>query len=169
MVRSIAVDDKALEGTGDFQPIPEGARLRVVLYDIEETTVQHGDNKGKPQAMYTVKVVEDGEFKGREVKYNYVPLFAGASNGWVLTAFAEAMGWNIDKETKSVEVPDNLRDALGTEFIAKFGQTESTKVNPNTGKPYINNRVTGTRKVRATTGGGGITDPAPTQKSWRDL
>lgn len=165
MVRSISVDDKALEGTGEYQPIPEGARLRVALYDIEETVVANGENKGKPQAMYTVKVVEDGEFKGREVKYNYVPLFAGAKNGWVLTAFAEAVGWKIDKDSKTVELPDNLKEALGTEFIAKFGQTESQKINPNTNKPYINNRVTGTRKIK---GAGGITEP-PATKAWDQL
>lgn len=165
MVRNIGVDDKALEGTGDFQPIPEGTKLRVALFDIEETKVQNGENKGKDQAMYTVKVVEDGEFKGREVKYNYVPLFSGAKNGWVLTSFAEAVGWKVDKDTKNVEVPDNLKDALGTEFIAKFGQVESQKINPNTGKPYINNRVTGTRKIRS---GGAITEPAA-QKSWDQL
>ncbi|TXH08889.1 MAG: hypothetical protein E6R03_17495 [Hyphomicrobiaceae bacterium] len=166
MVRSIAVDDKALEGSGDYQPIPDGTRLRVSLYDIEETVVANGENKGKPQAMYTVKVTEDGEFKGREVRYNYVPLYAGAKNGWVLTAFAEAMGWPIDKESKIVSIPDNLRDALGTQFIAKFGTTESTKVNPETGKPYVNNRVTGTRRIK---GAGGITDPAAQQKAWKDL
>jgi hypothetical protein len=166
MVRSIGVDDKALEGTGDFQPIPDGTKLRVSLYDIEETVVANGDNKGKPQAMYSVKVVEDGEFKGREVKYNYIPLFAGAKNGWVLTSFAEAVGWKVDKDTKTVEVPDNLKDALGTEFIAKFGTTESQKINPNTNKPYINNRVTGTRKIKS---GGAITEPAAEKPAWDKL
>jgi hypothetical protein len=168
MVRSIGVDDKALEGNGSFEPIPEGAKLRVALFDIEETTVKkEGPNKGKPQAVYTVKVVEDGEFKGREVRYNYVPLFAGAGNGWVLTSFAEAVGWKVDKDNKTVEVPDNLKDALGTEFIAKFGQVESDKVNPETGKPYINNRVTGTRKIKS--GGGGITEPAAEKPAWDKL
>lgn len=166
MVRSIGVDDKALEGTGDFQPIPDGAKLRVSVFDIEETKVKSGPNAGKDQAVYTVKVVEDGEFKGREVKYNYIPLFAGAKNGWVLTAFAEAVGWKVDKDTKVVEVPDNLKEVLGTEFIAKFGQVESEKINPNTNKPYVNNRVTGTRKIRS--GGGGITEPAE-KKGWDQL
>lgn len=166
MVRVITVDEKALESSGSYEPIPDGTKLRVTLFDIEETVVANGDNKGKPQAMYTAKVVEDGEFKGREIKYNYVPLFAGAKNGWVLTAFAEAMGWKIDKETKSVSVPDNLQDALGTEFIAKFGTTESQKTNPETGKPYINNRVTGVRRIKGATG---ITDPAVQEKSWKDL
>ena len=94
-------------------------------------------------------MTEDGEFKGRELRYNYVPLFAGASNGWVLTAFAEAVGWKIDKDTKTVEVPDDLTEVLGTEVIAKIGQRESQKINPNTNKPYINNTVTGVRKIRS--------------------
>jgi hypothetical protein len=167
MVRSIGVDDKALEGSGSFEPIPDGAKLRVSLFEIEETTVKDGVNKGKPQAMYTVKVVEDGPFKGREVKYNYFPLFAGATNGWVLTAFAEAVGWKVDKDTKTVEVPDNLSDALGTEFIAKFQQVPSQKVNPETGKPYINNRVNGVRKIKSG-GGGGITEAAE-KPAWDKL
>lgn len=166
MVRSIGVDDKALEGSGDFTPIPEGTKVRVSIFDIEETTVKRGDNAGKPQFVYTAKVVEDGEFKGREIRYNYVPLFAGAKNGWTLTAFAEAVGWKVDKETKTVEVPDNLKEVLGTEVIAKIGTTESDKVNPDTGKPYINNRVTGVRKIKAG-GGGGITEPST--KGWEQL
>jgi len=165
MVRSIGVDDKALEGNGDYAPIPTDAKLRVSIFDIEETTVKNGDNKGKPQFTYTAKVVEDGEFKGREIRYNYVPLFAGAKNGWTLTAFAEAVGWKVDKETKTVEVPDNLKEVLGTEVIAKIGQTESQKINPETNKPYINNRVTGVRKIKS---GGGITEPA-VKKGWDQL
>ena len=171
MVRIIGVDDKALEGSGDFDPIPDGTKLRVALFDIEETTVKSGDNAGKPQAMYTVKVVEDGPYKGREVRYNYFPLFAGAKNAWVLTAFAEAVGWKVNREgeNKGVELPDNLKDALGTEFIAKFGTTESTKINPETGKPYINNRVTGTRKIRAGGGGGGTPEVAGGKPAWDSL
>lgn len=166
MVRSIGVDDKALEGSGSYEPIPDGTKLRVSIFDIEETKVQNGENKGKDQAMYTVKVVEDGPYKGREVKYNYFPLFAGAKNGWVLTAFAEAVGWKVDKDTKVVEIPDNLKEVLGTEVIAKFGTTESQKINPDTNKPYVNNRVTGVRKIRSG-GGVGITEPA--KASWDQL
>lgn len=166
MARTIAVDEKALE-SGSFEPIPDGTKLRVVIYDIEETTVKSGDNKGKPQAMYTVKVVEDGAYKGREVQYNYVPLFSG-NNAWVLTAFAEAVGWKVDRENKSVEVPDNLKDVLGTEVIASFRTEPSQKLNPETGKPYINNRVKAVRKIRAggeVPGGGGDS----TKKSWTEL
>ncbi len=167
MVRSIGVDDKALEGTGDYQPIPEGTKLKVSIFEIKEgVTGPNSKNPGKPQFEYTAKVTEDGEFKGRELRYNYVPLFAGATNGWVLTAFAEAVGWKIDKDTKTVEVPDDLTEVLGTEVIAKIGQRESQKINPNTNKPYINNTVTGVRKIRS--GGGGITEPSE-KKGWDSL
>lgn len=168
MARTVVVDEKALE-QGDYTPIPDNTKLRVVIYDIDETTVKSGDNAGKPQAMYTVKVVEDGPYKGREIQYNYVPLFSG-KNAWVLTAFAEAVGWKVDREAKSVEIPDNLKDVLGTEVIASFRTEESTKVNPNTDKPYINNRVKAVRKIRAGGGGdvpGGGGDS--TKKSWTEL
>lgn len=166
MARSIAVDDKAIESNGAFTPIPDKAKLRVSVYDITETVVKKdGPNKGKAQAEFTVKVTEEGEFKGREIKYNYLPLYAGAGNAWFLVAFAEAVGWPIDKDTKSVEVPDDLRDVLGTEFIATIQQVPSQKLNPETGQPYINNRVNGARKIKA---GGGITDPAD-KPAWDKL
>lgn len=168
MVRSIGVDDKALESSGGYEPIPDGTALRVALFDIDEVEIKSGDNKGKPQAEYTVKVVEDGPYKGREIRYNNFPLFAGAKNGWTLTAFAEAVGWKIDKDTKTVEVPDNLKDALGTEFIAKFRTRESTKINPETGKPYINNQVQSVRKIKSK-GGGGITDAPAEKPAWDKL
>ena len=168
MARTIVVDEKALE-QGDFSPIPDNTKLRVSIFDIEETTVKSGDNAGKPQAMYTVKVVEDGPYKGREVQYNYVPLFSGR-NAWVLTAFAEAVGWKVDRESKSVEVPDNLKEVLGTEVIASFRTEPSQKLNPNTGQPYVNNRVKAVRKIR---GGGEPGVPGGgdggTKKSWGDL
>lgn len=167
MVREILVDDKAIEGSGDFTPIPEGAKLRVSIYDIEETvTGQNSKNPGQPQAMFTVKVTEEGEYKGREVKYNYLPLYPGAGNGWFLVAFAEAVGWPVNKDTKAVSVPDNLRDVLGTEVVAVFRQTLSQKINPDTQKPYVNNNVKGIRKIK---GSGGITEPAGTATSWDKL
>ena len=167
MVRSITVDDKALESTGSYEPIPQGTKLRVSVFEITETVVKNGDNKGKAQAEFTVKVTEDGPYKGREIKYNYLPLYAGAGNAWFLTAFAEAVGWKVDKDTKSVEIPDDLSDVLGTEFIAVIQQTTSQKINPETNKPYINNRVNGARKIKA--GAGGITDPASGAPSWEAL
>ena len=166
MARTVVVDEKALEG-GDYTPIPDGTKLRVSIYDIDETTVKSGENAGKPQAVYTVKVVEEGPYKGREVQYNYVPLYSGKS-AWVLTAFAEAVGWKVDRESKSVEIPDNLKEVLGTEVVAAFRTEESQKVNPETGKPYLNNRVKAVRKIRGggegVPGGGG-----ETKKSWGDL
>lgn len=168
MARTIAVGDKALAGSGDYEPIPDGAKLRVALFDIDEVEVRNGPNAGKPQAEFTVKVVEDGPYKGREIRYNYFPLYAGAGNEWFLVAIAEALGWPVDKDSKAVSVPDNLKDALGTEFIARIRQEESNKVNPATGKPYVNNRVNGARKIKAG-GGGGITDPAPAKQSWDSL
>lgn len=167
MVRSIQVGEKALESQGAYEPIPQGAKLRVSVFDITETTVKkEGPNKGKPQAEFTVKVTEEGPYKGRELKYNYLPLFAGAGNAWFLVAFAEAVGWEIDKDTKAVQIPDDLSDVLGTEFIAVIQQTESQKINPDTNKPYINNRVNGARKIKA--GAGGITDAAE-KPAWDKL
>ena len=164
MVRSIAVNPEALAG-GDFTPIPNGTKLRVSVYDIEEGKVKNGPNAGKDQAMFTVKVTEDGPYKGREIKYNYIPLFAGAGNAWFLAAFAAAVGWPIDKETNAIEIPDNLKDVVGTEFIAVIRETESQKINPDTGKPYINNQVNGARKIKsggdAPKGGG-----APERPVW---
>jgi len=165
MARSVIVGDKALEGQGEYEPIPNGAKLRVSVYDITETKIKNGPNAGQPQAEFTVKVTEEGQFKGRELKYNYLPLFGDANNAWFLVAFAEAVGWDIDKDTKAVSIPDDLREVLGTEFIAKIQQVESQKINPATGKPYINNRVNGARKIKS---GGGITDPAE-KPAWDKL
>lgn len=167
MARVIAVDEKALE-QGDYTPIPDNTKLRVVIYDIEEAKVKSGDNAGKDQAKYTVKVVEDGPYKGREIQYNYVPLYSG-KNAWVLTSFAEAVGWKVDKDSKTVEVPDNLKDVLGTEVIASFREEVSEKINPNTNKPYINNRVKAVRKIRGEGGGGGGGGTPAAKKSWGDL
>lgn len=166
MVRSIAVDEKALAGN-NFDPIPDGTRLKVSVFDIKEgVTGANSKKPGSPQAEFTVKVTEDGPYKGREIRYNYLPLYAGAGNAWFLTAFAEAVGWNIDKESKSVEVPDDLNEVLGTEFIAVIGTQDSQKINAETGKPYVNNRVRSARKIKA--GGGGITEKAEAP-GWESL
>lgn len=167
MARVIQVDEKALAG-GDFEPIPDGTRLKVSVFDIKEgVTGPNSKKPGSAQAEFTVKVTEDGPYKGREIRYNYLPLYAGAGNAWFLTAFAEAVGWDIDRETKSVSVPDDLTDVLGTEFIARIGVSTSQKINPETNKPYINNRVSGARKIK---GKGGITEPSTEAKpSWGSL
>lgn len=162
MGRVVQVGEEAF-GSTDFEPIPAGTKLQVSVFDIEETTVQNGENVGKPQFVWTAKVTEEGEYKGREIRYNYVPLFAGAKNEWVLVSFAEAVGWKTSKES-GVEVPDNLRDVLGTELVAKFGVTTSQKINPDTGKPYLNNRVNGTAKIKEGKG-----TPKAEKKGWGDL
>lgn len=175
--RVITVGDEALGNSGSFAPIPTGTKLRVAVYDIEESV--SGPNSKKPgsaQFVFNAKVTEDYTWvdpekgpqnaKGRELRYNYIPLDPGAGNAWALVAFAEAVGWKVDPTAKSVSVPGNLREVLGTEFIAKIGQTQSQKTDPATGEPYVNNRVTGYAKVKSG-GGGGITEPAT--KNWSDL
>lgn len=160
----IPVGDDAF-GNGSYEPIPVGTKLRVSVFEIEKTTVQNGDNAGQPQFVFTAKVTEDGAFKGREIKYNYVPLYAAAKNAWSLVAFAEAVGWKTEKGA-GVDVPDNLAEVLGTEFIAKIGQTNSQKTNPETGQPYVNNRVTGYQKVK---GDGAPSTPSTEPPSWGSL
>lgn len=136
---------------GEFKLIPTGTKLRVTLYEVEETVT--GPNAkvgpGKAQLVYTAKVVEDGEFKGRELRYNYVPLHGEGNDGWRLTTFAEAIGLNVSEDGE-VELPDEgaWNPYLGTEFIARVGQQTSTKVNPETGEKYINNTISGTAPVR---------------------
>lgn len=166
MARVIAVDEKAL--SGDFEPIPDGTRLEVSVFEIKEgVTGPNSKKPGSPQAEFTVKVTEEGPYKGREIRYNYLPLYAGAGNAWFLTAFAEAVGWNINRETKEVTVPDDLSEVLGTKFIALIGTSESNKINEATGKPYVNNRVKGARKIKGT---GGITGGAPAaEAAWNSL
>lgn len=152
MARVIKVGTEAF-GNGSFEPIPVGTKLRVAVFDIKEgETGPNSKKPGSPQFEYTAKVVEDGPYKGRELRYNYVPLDPEASNAWVLVAFAEAVGWKTSKE-EGVEVPDDLSDVLGTEFLARIGQRTSQKIDPETGKPYINNTIQGTQKIKE--GGGG--------------
>lgn len=174
--RVITVGEESFGNNGSFAPIPNNTKLKVSVYDIEEGVSGPNSKKpGAPQFVFNAKVTEDYSWvdpekgpqnaKGRELRYNYIPLDAGAGNAWALVAFAEAVGWPVDASNKSVTVPENLREVLGTEFVAKIGQTQSQKIDPETGQPYVNNRVTGYAKVKA--GGGGITEPAV--KSWSDL
>ncbi len=148
MSRVIRVNDDAFsEQTGDWEPIPVGTKLKSTVFDIKESvTGPNAKNPGAPQFMFTAKVTEDGPYKGREVAYNYIPLDPEAGNAWALTAFAEAVGWPSEKGV-GVTVPDDLTEVLGTEFVAKFGQQASQKINEATGKPYINNRVTGYQHI----------------------
>lgn len=161
MARVVQVGDGAFGG--NFEPIPVGTKLKVAVYEIEVVKVKSGDNAGKDQIDLTVKVTEDGEYKGREIKYNKLPLY-DSKGAWALVAFAEAVGWKTEKG-QGVAVPDDVSDALGTEFIAKIGQQASQKIDPNTNQPYMNNRVTGYAKLKA---GGGSTPPAE-KKGWGDL
>ena len=170
--RVIQVGDDAY-GSGVFHPIPIGARLRVSVFDIEETVTGPNSKKpGSPQFVFTAKVVEDYEFsgvdpdtgvsytenaKGREIRYNYISLDPAAAGAWALVAFAEAVGWKTAKG-EGVTVPENLKTVLGTEFIAKIGQS-----NGQDGNVY--NRVTGYQKAKV--GGGGVPETKP--KGWGDL
>lgn len=153
MVRVINVGSEALEKRGgDYKLIPTGTKLKVSLYEVEETVT--GPNAkvgpGKPQLVYTAKVTEEGEFKGRELRYNYVPLHGEGGGQWKLVTFADALGWPVDDEG-NVSIPEahELNQYLGTEFVARVGQSKSNKVNPETGEPYINNNVQGTLPLKA--------------------
>lgn len=159
MARTIGVGDEAFGG-GNFTPIPVGTKIKVSVFEIEETTVKNGENAGKPQFVWTAKVTEEGPFQGRELRYNYVPLFAGAKNEFVLVTFAEAVGWKAAKGS-GVEVPDDLNDVLGTELIVKVGQrTDPDKTNDD-GTPVIYNTVRGTFPLGK--GGGTPAAETPTQ------
>src|SRR6478736_5387082 len=145
MARVINVGAEAAN-KGEFKLIPTGTKVRVTLYEVEETVT--GPNAkvgpGKDQLVYTAKVVEEGEFKGRELRYNYVPLHGLGNDGFKLVQFAEALGFPVDKEG-NVEIPDagGFNEYLGTEFIARVGQQKSQKINEATGEPYDNNTISG--------------------------
>lgn len=149
--------------SANYEPIPTGTKLEVSVFDISKVQVKTGENAGKDQLDVTVKVTEEGQYFGREIRYNKLPLYAGKS-AWALTAFAEAVGWPTSKDEQGhtlIDMPDNLQDVLGTKFIAKIGQTASNKNNPETGEPYINNRLTGYGKL-----GSGGAKPAAAKPTW---
>jgi len=165
--RVIAVGDDSF-GNGEFAPIPAGTKLRVSVFDIEEgVTGPNSKNPGSPQFVYTAKVTQDFSWvdpekgkqnaKGREIRYNNVPLASGVGNEWVLTSFAQAVGWKAEKG-KGISVPENLKEVLGTEFTATIGHSTG-----NDGKVY--NRIT--RTAPASKDGGGT--ETPTVKSWDQL
>lgn len=116
MVRSVSVGDGAYGG-GEFQNIPEGTRLKLSVYAVEESTVQsEGENKGKSQLIFTFKV-QDGQYAGREIRYQRIPLYDGTT-AWRLVTFAKAIGL----ETKpTVQLPDNNNELLGKTFIGQIG------------------------------------------------
>lgn len=168
--RIIQVGDDAY-GNGTFGPIPVGTKLRVSVFDIEETvTGPNAKNPGSPQFVFTAKVLDDFPFtyvdpdsgeeseqnaKGREIRYNYITLDPKAAGAWALVAFAEAVGWKTEKG-KGVSVPVNLKEVQGTEFLAKIGQNKGQD-----GKMY--NRVTGYAKVNPGT------PVTPVTQSWETV
>lgn len=124
--------------------IPTGTKVRVSVYEIEEgKTGPNAKYPNEPQIVYTAKVTEEGPYKGWEIRYNRVPLHNKGNDAFKLATFADAVGWDVDDEG-NVSVPDNVTDALGTEFIARIGQSKSQKINPETNEPYVNNTVSGT-------------------------
>lgn len=168
MVRNIAVNPEAFEGQGEYAPIPNGSKVQATIFAIKEGVAgPNSKNPGKPQAEYTVKVVEDFVFthtnedgttkevnaRGREIKYNYFPLDGTVAHAWQLTAFADAVGWKSDP-TRGVEVPDDLNEVLGTQVTI---QVEAQPDRNDPSKVY--NRVRRISKAKAG-GGGGATKPA---------
>lgn len=156
MGRTIQVNPENFGSSND--PIPLGERLKVSVYDIDEAVVKSGDNAGKPQLVLTVKVTEPGPYQGREIRYNNIPLYA-ARNAWTLVAFADAVGLKTDRDSGNVELPDNIGDLRGKEFIAKMGHRTG-----NDGNIY--NTVAGYAKIKS---GGTETQTPTTTKKWSEL
>lgn len=169
MARVINVGAEAVKGNGEFKLIPTGTKIKGTVYEIEETvTGPNSKHPGQPQFMWTFKVTEDGEFKGREIRYNYVPLHNMGKDGFKLATFADAVGWAVDEETGAIEVPDNLNEVLGAEIVARVGQQTSNKVNETTGEKYVNNTVNGVIKASAYKGktGTGEAPKVPERPIW---
>lgn len=152
---TVRVDEEAWGNSGEFTPIPVGTKIKVSVYDLTKVKVKTGDNAGKDQLDLTVKVTEDGPYKGREIRFTKLPLYSSRGS-WALVAFAEAVGWHTEKGV-GVDVPDELSDTLGTEFTAKIGQRTGTDNN-------IYNTVTGYAKLKS---GGGT--PEPAKKKWGEV
>lgn len=146
-VINVGAEAVAKQG-GEFTLIPAGTKLRGVVYEAEEgVSGPNAKRPGLPQLTYTFKVTEDGEFKGREVRYNRVPLHGEGGDTWKLITFAQAVGWPVSDDGE-VEIPDNVLEVQGTEIVARVGQQASQKINPATNTPYINNTVAGTLNVK---------------------
>lgn len=114
MAREVVVNPDALGGS--FEPAPVGTKVIATVFDIEETvTGPNAKNAGKPQAVVTVKIQSDFKWlgsdgkpqslKGREIRYNNVPLYGDGDNAWVLATFAEAVGWPV-AENGAISIPD---------------------------------------------------------------
>lgn len=115
MGRVVNVSDDAYKG-GNFEPIPVGEKVTATVYSISEVPVKSGDNAGKSQLSVTFKI-QGGEYNGREIRYENIPLYDGPS-AWKLVTFAEAVGW----PHKPVTLPDNLQSVVGTPLVIKVGQ-----------------------------------------------
>ena len=124
MARVVNVGTDAL-GSGSFDPAPAGTKVKAVIFEVEETTVksQSSPNYGQPQIVVTAKITSDFKFqgadgttqnlKGREVRYNNVPLYAGKAP-WQLAQFAEAVGWGVDDDG-NIQIPDEGEVAVNTQ------------------------------------------------------
>lgn len=132
MARTVNVGADALSN-GSFDPAPAGTKVKATIWEISEVTVkkQDSENFGKEQAVVTVKITEDFRFtvdgkqqnlKGREVRYNNVPFYAGKS-GWQLAAFGQAVDWPVDEEG-NVQIPEKEELApqtQGKEVVVQLG------------------------------------------------
>lgn len=121
MGRVINISNENRGSSGDFKPIPHGTKVIATVFRIEEVAVKGGQNAGKPQLEVDWKV-QGGDHNGREIRFDYIPLYDGKS-AWKLDTFAEAVGWNKDANG-NVELPDNLQSTLGTP--AEIRVTEKT-------------------------------------------
>lgn len=119
MARVINVGDDAYGKNGDYKPIPTGTKALATVFAIEEVEVKSGPNAGKPQLDLTFKI-QGGEFNGREIRYQKIPLYDGPG-AWKLTTFAEAVGWKAGKG-QGVEIPDNLQEVLGKPLTIKINE-----------------------------------------------
>lgn len=183
MARVLTTATENLGTGGFFPPIPTGSKLEATIFDIVEgVTGPNSKKPGTPQFNYTAKITQDFEYEainpatgavgrynaaGREIRFNYVPLDATANNAWNLYAFGEAVGWKIEegtdangKPTKSIEVPDNLNDVLGTKVTIQVGVSSYEK----DGETFVNNRVS-----RITKAGKSAAAPATQAASWDSL
>lgn len=182
MARTVNVGVDALS-SGSFAPAPAGTKVKATIFDIEETTVKgEGENQGKPQAVVTVKIVDDFRFdavidgktvpqnlKGREVRYNNVPFYAG-KGGWNLAAFAAAVGWDVDPEG-NVIIPDEGDlgpNTLGREVVVQLG-IRTAQNDPTKKYQTVARWLPASSKTSAGAGGSGAPaggSPSPADNPW---
>lgn len=144
-IEKMEQDYKQDQGNGSFPELPSGV-YPVVLDKMEVAKSQWGTD----QVNITFKIV-DGDHKGKLIFYNgtFDTHFA---HGYSQTArlLSEMTDGDLDENsilynlTKSVDEAANyitdLYQALAEQFEYDLDYTvkESTKLNPNTNKPYIN-------------------------------